>query len=105
MNSVTNLRAGNLLTRQATRLLQEHPTALCRRTSKNLQEKTEARLGAGKHTRMQMVGKGKEEVLFCVRAVKTPSADKCMAGPRDKRSVVHIPSVSPLNMRPVPHAN
>jgi len=54
---------------------------------------------------MQMVGKGKEEVLFCVRAVKTPSADKCMAGPRDKRSVVHIPSVSPLNMRPVPHAN
>ena len=56
VNSVKNLRAGNLLTRQATHLLQEHPTALCWRTSGNIQAKTKARLGAGKGTRMQMVG-------------------------------------------------
>jgi hypothetical protein len=81
VNSVTSLRAGNLLSCQATRLVQEHTLrALCRRTSKNLQEKTKARLGAGKRRGMQTARKGREEVLFCIRAVKTPSADKCMAG-------------------------
>ena len=43
--------------------------------------------------------RGGEEVLFCVRAVKTPSVDKYVAGPRDKRTVVHIQSVPPWATR------
>ena len=85
MNSVMKVGAGNLLISPVTHLLKEQPTGLRWRTLRNLQAKTKARPGSGKHTRMQLREKrgGGERSLFCVRAVKPPSADKYMAEPRD----------------------
>jgi hypothetical protein len=60
---------------------QEHPTALCRRTSGNLQAETRARLGAGNHTRMQMAG-GEGRRFCCVSELsRQPRQTSAWRGP------------------------